>query len=160
LEFASLNASVIQPTRQRLNPYYLGLKVFEDIEKRYYAPSEELKKQGVSECSGRDNSFEVREMESYISFIRNYVTKQLNQYEDIYLFQKQGNDYKIVDKQWEEVRDQLISMRVNGVFPYVTIENGDYEKRGELYLKHSYEGLELDLKYLQNVLPYIYQLWG
>ena len=25
---------------------------------------------------------------------------------------------------------------------------------------HGYEGTELDLHYLENVLPYIYQLWG
>ena len=31
---------------------------------------------------------------------------------------------------------------------------------GELYLVHGYEGIELDLPYLENVLPYIYQLWG
>jgi stage V sporulation protein R len=33
-------------------------------------------------------------------------------------------------------------------------------RNGELYLKHWYEGIELDLKYLEKVLPYIYQLWG
>ena len=33
-------------------------------------------------------------------------------------------------------------------------------KNGELYLKHWYEGIELDLKYLEKVLPYIHQLWG
>lgn len=33
-------------------------------------------------------------------------------------------------------------------------------KNGELYIKHWYEGIELDLKYLEKVLPYIYQLWG
>ncbi|MOA59633.1 hypothetical protein D3C78_1843040 [compost metagenome] len=27
-------------------------------------------------------------------------------------------------------------------------------------LKHQYEGLELDLKYLERTLPYVYQLWG
>jgi stage V sporulation protein R len=27
-------------------------------------------------------------------------------------------------------------------------------------LKHWYEDIELDLKYLEKVLPYIYQLWG
>ncbi|SET22199.1 stage V sporulation protein R [Oceanobacillus limi] len=51
-------------------------------------------------------------------------------------------------------------MRVNGGFPYITVENGDYMRNGELYLEHNYEGTELDLKYLENVLPYIYQLWG
>ena len=33
-------------------------------------------------------------------------------------------------------------------------------KNGELYIKHSYEGIELDLKYLEKVLPYLHQLWG
>ncbi len=34
IEFAKLNSSVVQPSRHSLNPYYLGLKIFEDIEKR------------------------------------------------------------------------------------------------------------------------------
>ena len=51
-------------------------------------------------------------------------------------------------------------MRVNGGFPYITVNNGDYLRNGELYLKHWYEGIELDVKYLEKVLPYIYQLWG
>jgi stage V sporulation protein R len=160
IEFAALNSGVIQPSRQRINPYYLGLKIFEDIEQRYDDPDEKLKKQGVKKGEGREKIFEVRELESDISFIRNYLTKDLVEDEDMYLFQKQGKDYKIVDKQWKKVRDQLVTMRVNGGIPYVTVENGDYQKNGELYLKHSYEGVELDLKYLQKVLPYIYQLWG
>lgn len=160
IEFAALNANVVQPSRQRINPYYLGLKIFEDIEKRYDNPNEELQKLGVKKGEGREKIFEVRELESDISFIRNYLTKDLVVDEDLYLFQKQGKEYKIVEKQWESVRDQLVTMRVNGGFPYITVENGDYEKSGELYLKHSYEGVELDLKYLQRVLPYIFQLWG
>ena len=51
-------------------------------------------------------------------------------------------------------------MRVNGGFPYIVVENGDYLRNGELYLVHRYEETELDLNYLENVLPYIYQLWG
>jgi stage V sporulation protein R len=160
LEFAKLNAGVVQPSRTGINPYYLGLKIFEDIEERYNKPTEEMKKRGVKENSGREKMFEVREIESDISFLRNYLTKDLVMREDMYLFQKQGRDYKIVDKGWEEVRDQLVSMRVNGGFPYLTVTDGDYLKNGELYIKHWYEGIELDLKYLEKVLPYIYQLWG
>ncbi|WP_305887784.1 SpoVR family protein [Bacillus tequilensis] len=104
--------------------------------------------------------FEVREIESDISFIRNYLTKDLVMREDLYLFQKQGRDYKIVDKEWKSVRDQLVSMRVNGGFPYLTVNDGDYMKNNELYIKHWYEGIELDLKYLEKVLPYLFQLWG
>ncbi|HET7627347.1 MAG TPA: SpoVR family protein [Bacillales bacterium] len=160
VEFASLNANVIQPSRHRLNPYYLGLKIFEDIEHRYDHPDRDMQNQGVVEKSGREKIFEVRELESDPSFIRNYLTKSLVEREDMFLFQKKGRDYTIVDKQWEQVRDQLVSMRINGGFPYITVVDGDYRKKGELYLNHSYEGIELDLKYLQKVLPYLHQLWG
>lgn len=160
LEFAKLNAGVVQPSRTSINPYYLGLKIFEDIEERYDHPTEEMKRRGVQPGSGRERMFEVREIESDISFLRNYLTKDLVMREDMYLFQKQGKDYKVVDKQWENVRDQLVSMRVNGGFPYLTVNDGDYLKNGELYLKHWFEGIELDLKYLEKVLPYVQQLWG
>ncbi|WP_338451302.1 SpoVR family protein [Niallia oryzisoli] len=160
LEFAKLNAGVVQPSRTGINPYYLGLKIYEDIEERYNNPTEEMKKRGVVPGSGREKIFEVREIESDISFLRNYLTKDLVMREDMYLFQKQGKEYKIVGKEWEQVRDQLVNMRVNGGFPYITVNDGDYMKSGELYLKHWYEGIELDLRYLEKVLPYIHQLWG
>lgn len=160
IEFAKLNAGVVQPSRTSINPYYLGLKIFEDIEERYNNPTEEMRSRGVEPNSGREKMFEVREVESDISFIRNYLTKELVLREDMYLFQKQGKDYKIIDKEWKAVRDQLVNMRVNGGFPYITVNDGDYLKNGELYLKHWFEDIELDLKYLEKVLPYVYQLWG
>ncbi|OUA04261.1 stage V sporulation protein R [Bacillus thuringiensis serovar finitimus] len=106
IEFAKLNAGVVQPSKTSINPYYLGIKMFEDIEERYNNPTEEMKRRGVKPGSGRDKIFEVREIEWDVSFLRNYL------------------------------------------------------KNGELYIKHSYEGIELDLKYLEKVLPYLHQLWG
>jgi stage V sporulation protein R len=160
IEYAKLNAGVLQPSRTSINPYYLGLKIFEDIERRYDNPTEEMKKMGVKPGSGREKIFEVREIESDISFIRNYLTKELVEQEDLYLFEKKGNTYQITNKDFEKIRDQLVSMRVNGGFPYIVVEDGDYLRNGELYLKHYYEGMELDSYYLENVLPYIYRLWG
>lgn len=161
IEFAKLNSGVVQPSKTQINPYYLGLKIFEDIEERYNNPTEDMKeRQGVKPGSGREKIFEVREIESDISFIRNYLTKDLVTREDMYLFQKKGRDYKIIDKEWQNVRDQLISSRVNGGFPYIVVKDGDYLKNGELYLTHEYEDIELDTTYLEKTLPYLYQLWG
>lgn len=160
IEFAKLNANVVQSSKTGINPYYLGLKIFEDIEERYNNPTEEMRKRGVRPGSGREKIFEVRELDNDISFLRNYLTKELVVREDMYLFQKQGRDYKIVDKDWKRVRDQLVNIRINGGFPYVTVTDGDYLRNGELYLHHHYEGIELDIKYLEKVLPYIYRLWG
>ena len=160
VDFAKLNASVVQPSKTQLNPYYLGLKIFEDIEERYDNPSEEMIKHGIMPGSGREKIFEVREIESDQSFIRNYLTSELVRREDLYLFQKQGQKYKVTDKDHEAVRDQLVTMRVNGGFPYITVQDGDFLKGGELYLKHHFEDVELDVSYLEKTLPYVYQLWG
>lgn len=160
IEFAKLNAGVVQPSKTQINPYYLGLKIFEDIEDRYNHPTEQMQQLGVQPGSGREKIFEVREIESDISFIRNYLTKEIVAREDMYLFEKQGNAYRVSDKDYRKIRDQLVSTRVNGGFPYITVVDGDYLRNGELYLLHSFEGIELDIKYLENVLPYVYQLWG
>ncbi|WP_310549745.1 SpoVR family protein [Paenibacillus glufosinatiresistens] len=144
VEYAKLNSAVVQPSRQSLNPYYLGLKIFEDIERRF----------------DRDKIFEVRELDSDISFIRSYLTKELVQDLDLYVFEKKGPEWKITDKTWENVRDQLVQARINGGNPYLVVEDADYDRNSELYIAHRYEGIELDLKYLERTLPYLHTLWG
>ena len=66
---------------------------------------------------GREKMFEVREFDSDTSFIRNYLTKQLVEELDLYVFEKKGPEWKITDKAWENIRDQLVYSRVNGGFP-------------------------------------------
>lgn len=161
IEFAKLNSSVVQPSQYSLNPYYLGFKIFEDIERRWDQPTpEEIDRFSRAPGEGRAKIFEVREFDSDTSFIRNYLTKELVEDLDLYVFEKKGPEWKITDKSWEPVRDQLIYSRVNGGFPYLVVEDGNYVNNGELYLKHKYEGIELDLKYLEKTLPYVHQLWG
>ena len=55
-------AGVVQPSWTGINPYYLGIKMFEDIEERYNNPDEEMRKHGVKPNSGREKMFEVREI--------------------------------------------------------------------------------------------------
>ena len=161
IEYAKLNSAVVQPSKHSLNPYYLGLKIFEDIEKRWDNPTQEERERfGRVPGKGREKIFEVREFDSDISFIRNYLTKHLVEELDLYVFEKKGQEWKITDKAWESVRDQLVYSRVNGGFPYIVVQDGNHANNGELYLKHSFEGIELDIKYLERTLPYVYQLWG
>ncbi|OMF32119.1 stage V sporulation protein R [Paenibacillus sp. FSL H8-0548] len=161
IEFAKLNSSVVQPSRHTLNPYYLGLKIFEDIERRFDNPTkEEQARFKRVPGKGREKMFEVRELDSDISFIRNYLTKDLVNDLDLYIFEKKGPEWKITDKSWENIRDQLVYSKVNGGFPSLMVKDGDFNRVGELYLVHEYEGMELDLKYVERTLPHVVQLWG
>ncbi|WP_153726625.1 SpoVR family protein [Heliorestis convoluta] len=142
-EFAKMHAQVVQPSRLSINPYYVGLKMFEDIEKRY----------------GREKMFEVREVETDQSFLRNYLTKELVHDLDLYIYKKVGNQWQVIEKNWEVVRDQLVDKLTNGGFPTIYVEDGDFNRAGELYLRHAYEGVELDIPYLERTIPYLYTFW-
>lgn len=161
VEFAKMHSGIIQTSRVRLNPYALGLKIFEDIERRWDNPTpEEREKYGRTGGQGRDKIFEVRAVDNDISFLRNYLTRELVDDMDLYLFKKVGYDWKIVDKEWEKVRDAVVNSLTNCGYPYIAVVDGDFNKRGELYLKHNYEGAELDVFYLEKTLPHVYTLWG
>ena len=92
--------------------------------------------------------------------MRNYLTKELIDELDLYLYQKVGNDWRVVETDWEKVRDSICTSRVNGGIPVLLVQDGDFNGNGELLIKHQYEGVELDLKHLEKTMPYLYRAWG
>lgn len=144
IEFAKMNAGVVQPGSGQLNPYYLGLRMLEYIERK----------------EGREALFELREIESDVSFLRNYLDKKLVEEMDLFVYGREHDVYRVTDKDVAHIRDTLIRQRTNGGFPYITAMDNDYHGRGELLLQHRYEGLELDRKYVDRTLPLVHRLWG
>ena len=49
--------------------------------------------------------FEVRELDNDASFLRNYLTRDLVEELDLYLYRLEGDKWVIVEKDWEVVRD-------------------------------------------------------
>jgi len=162
IEFANLHSGVVSPQKGQLNPYYLGYKIFEDIERRWNEPSkEESEKFGRPGNQGHEKMFEVRELENDVSFLRNYLTEDLCEELDLFVFELiEEEEWTITEKRWERVRDQLVANMTNFGFPYLQVEDGDYNGNRELYLKHRYEGTELDLRYGRKALEHVHTLWG
>lgn len=159
--FASLNAGVTAPSAHQVNPYYIGLKIFESIKKRWDEPAEwERRELGRRGGEGLAKMFEVRELDSDVSFLRNYLTKELVEELDLYIYKREGDQWVIVEKDWEKIRDMLVASLTNFGVPYIVVEDGDYRRNRELYLKHSYEGQELDIKYAERTLQAVCDLWG
>lgn len=161
IEFAKMHSGVVVPSKATINPYHLGLAIWEDIEKRWDNPTpEEMEKFGREPGRGREKMFEVREMENDVSFLRNYLTKELVEKLDLFLYQKIGDDWRVVETVWTKVRDGICASRVNGGIPVLYVQDGDYNHVGELFIRHEYEGMELDVKHLEKTLPYLQRLWG
>ena len=161
LEFAQLHSGVLSPSRTYLNPYYVGYKVFEDIERRWDNPTkEEQERLGRKPGQGRQKIFEVRELDNDVSFLRNYLTEELIKDLDLYLYKKEGDEWVIVEKNWEKVRDGIVASMTNFGSPYLVVDNGDYRGNRELYIMHLFEGQELDMLYAEKTLQHVYTLWG
>lgn len=161
VEFARMHAAILAPTKHHLNPYYVGLKILEDIERRWDHPAEEeCLVLGRQPGQGRAKLFEVRTLENDVSLIRNYLTRDLVEEMGLYIYKVEGDQLKVVETDWEKVRDLIVRSMTNFGNPYIVVEDGDYRRNGELYLKHIYEGQELDIAYAERTLQYVYQLWG
>ena len=161
IEFAQLHSGVLSPSRTSLNPYYLGFKMLEDIERRWDNPTqEEQERFGRKPGMGKQKIFEVRELDNDVSFLRNYLTEDLVKDLDLYLYKKEGDEWVIVEKNWEKVRDGIVASMTNFGYPYLVVDNGDYRGNRELYIKHLYESQELDLVYAEKTLQHVYLLWG
>lgn len=162
LEFAELHAAVVSPHKGQLNPYYLGYKIFEEIEKRWDNPTDDERRDfGRVGGEGRDKIFEVREFDNDVSFLRNYLTEELCEELDLFIYELVNDEeWTVTEKRWERVRDQLVGNMTNFGFPYIEVLDGDYNRNRELYLKHRYEGVELDTKYARKTLEFVHRLWG
>jgi stage V sporulation protein R len=160
IEFAQLHANVIAPSRSSMNPYLVGLKMFEDIERRWDNPTEEeIREFGRVSGQGKAKIFEVRETECDQSFIRNYLTQDLVDDLDLYLYKVEGDEWKVVEKNWRRIMEMIVTGMNNFGYPYIVVEDGDYRRNRELYLKHVYEEQEIDIDYAEKTLLYVYQLW-
>lgn len=111
LEFAELHSGVVSPHKGQLNPYYLGYKILEDIEKRWDNPTaEERERYGRKGGGGRAKIFEVRELDNDVSFLRNYLTESLCEELDLFVYQLvDEEEWTVTEKRWERVRDQLVA---------------------------------------------------
>ena len=161
VEFARLHSSVLSPSKRSVNPYYLGMKIFEDIERRWNEPTQQERDElGRARGEGMQKVFEVREMDNDASFLRNYLTRDLVEELDLYLYKLEGDRWVIAEKNWEIVRDTILAGMTNFGQPYIVVEDGDHRRSRELYLKHCHEGDDLDMAYADKTLKYVHQLWS
>ena len=165
IEFLVRHTQVLSPIRGGLNPYHVGMKVWEDIEKRWSQPSpEEEKKYGPKRKGAKDKLFEVREVERDGSFLRRYLTEELVRELNLFEYQSRG-DEKVISRvadedNWEAIKNTLIQNVGTGTIPVIKVEDADYNNNRSLYLKHSHDGRDLQLEYAEKTLQYLRQLWG
>ena len=165
LEFLVRHNQVVRPFPKGLNPYYLGLKVWDDLKRRHDDPTpEEIEKYGKPTKTGMEAIFEAREVDRDASFLRRFLTEELMREMDMFEYEPRGEDLvisKVSDKDgWRKVKETLIQSVGLGTVPVIQIEDADYNQNRSLYVKHSHDGRDLQLEYAEKSLSYLHRLWG
>lgn len=165
LEFLVRHNQVVRPFPRGINPYHVGLKLWDDIKRRHDDPTaEELKEHGKPSKTGTQALFEAREVDRDVSFLRRFLTEDLMREMDMFQYEPRGDEVvisKVSDKEgWREVKETLLKNVGMATIPVIKIEDADHNHTRTLYLKHYHDGRDLQLEYAERTLSFVHQLWG
>jgi stage V sporulation protein R len=156
-----------------INPYKLGLELFRDIEDRWNkgkfgkdyeecTDDETKRKWDKSLGQGREKIFEVRKIYNDVSFIDTFMTPEFCDEHRLfnYGFDPSTGHYVILDRDHQKVKDKLLFQLTNQGDPFMYVVESNYENRGELYLFHRHEGIDLRMDYAKDVLVNLHKIWS
>jgi stage V sporulation protein R len=164
LEFLVRHNQVVRPVPGGLNPYHLGLRLWEDIERCGDDPLPDERERLPPGKTGRDLLFETREVDRDVSFLRRWLREPLMRELDLIRVEPRGEDLVISDvsdeQGWRAVKDLLLKSVGMGGVPVIQVEDADFGGNRTLLLSHAHDGRDLQLENAERTLAYVHRLWG
>lgn len=173
IQYADQHSGVLAMPPGGFNPYKIGYELFRDIERRWNtgqhgAAWERLEGLGAKESyddrsmKGREKIFEVRRIYNDVQFIDEFLTPEFVEKHKMYQFRRdpQTGEMKVVTRDFERIKKTLLYRLTNMGQPFIYVVDGNYRNRGELYLAHQYNGLEIDVAKAREVLRSLRIIWG
>jgi stage V sporulation protein R len=172
IDFADQNAGTLAMTPGRMNPYKIGIELFREIEDRWnkgkfgreYDDCDDLevKKRWDRKLGlGRQKIFEVRKVYNDVTFIDAFLNEEFCERLKLYVygFDSRAGRHVITSRDWRKVKERLLFSLTNLGQPIVHVTESNYANRGELYLKHRFEGVPLDIEKAKDTLKNLHRLW-
>jgi stage V sporulation protein R len=165
IEFLVRHNQVVRPHPGGLNPYHLGLKVWDEIKRLHDDPTPaEIADHGRPARSGHEAIFAVREIDRDVSFLRRFLSEKVMRELDLFQHEPKGEDIvvsKVSDPDgWREVKETLLRTIGTGSIPVIRITDADFGGNRTLLLAHEHDGRDLLLEYAERTLAYLHRLWG
>lgn len=173
IDYADACAGILATSPGRLNPYKLGVELLRNIEERWNrgqfgkewaeCDSIEQKRNWDRRLGlGRQKLFEVRKLYNDITFLDEFFTLEFCLEQKFYSFgfsERSGN-WEIMSRDFKKVKEQLLRSLTNRGQPFLCVEDGNLENRGELLVRHVHEGGDLDLAQGRDTLRNLWRVWG
>ncbi len=156
----------------RLNPYKLGIELFRDIEDRWnrgrfgkdFDECDDLvarRNWDTSTGIGKQKIFEVRRIFNDLTFIDTFLTLDFCRQHKLFSFgyNESSDTYDIESREFPKIKQRLLFNLTNMGRPQIAVRDGNYKNRGELFLEHYYNGVELKMNYAHDTLANLQRLW-
>jgi stage V sporulation protein R len=173
VDYADRHSGTVGSRPGHLNPYRLGLALFRDIEDRWnrgrfgkeYEECEDLavrKNWDLGLGLGLEKIFEVRKLYNDVTFIDEFLTEEFCREQKLFTFSynEKAKQYQIAERSFADIKRQLLFALTNFGRPLIYVEDGNYENRGELYLTHRHEGVDLQLDEAKETIKNVQRIWG
>ena len=173
IDYADHHSGTVAMSPQRINPYKIGIELYRDIEERWnrgqFGPEydacdnwQEKQRWDKQLGLGRKKIFEVRRIHNDITFIDTYLTPEFCKKHKMFsfAFNDSSENYEIASRQFGEIKLQLLNSLTNHSRPFIYVVDANHRNRGELYLQHRFQGIELKQDYAQDTLRNLHRLWA
>ncbi len=173
IDYAEQHSGVVHMPPGGFNPYKIGLELFKDIERRWNtgrhgAEWERLESIGAREAhddksmQGRDKIFEVRRIYNDVNFIDEFLTEEFVDRHKMHHYRRDPHtgEVRIVSRDFGAVKQTLLHRLANMGQPYIYVVDANYLNRGELFLAHQWNGLDLEIATAVEVIRSLRHIWG
>ncbi len=173
VDYADHSAGVFAMPPGQFNPYKVGLELWRDIERRWdrgqfgkdWEECDDYERRmawDTKAMRGREKIFEVRRMYNDLTFIDTFLTPDFCDRSRlfVYKYNERTRRLEISDREFLHIKEQLLFQLTNAGHPVISVEDGNYENRGELLLTHDHQGVDLDLQYARDTLQNLAKIWG
>jgi stage V sporulation protein R len=173
IDYADHHSGTMATSGGRLNPYKLGVELFRDIEDRWNRGAFGAEYEACNDLEtrqswnrelgqGREKIFEVRRVYNDIGFIDTFLTEEFAREHKMFTFAYNDyiEQYEIASREFQEIKRRLLFQLTNFGQPLIEVVDANFENRGELYLVHHHDQIDLDVPYAEDTLANLYRLWG
>ncbi len=173
VDFADHHSSTLAVHPGQLNPYKLGYELFHDIERRWntgrfgkeYDECDDIARKAAwkrDTGEGREKIFQVRAIYNDMTFIDEFLTEEFCREHKLFTYSlnERNGRYEIADRDFRAVKEKLLFQLTNLGHPFITVVDANFENRGELYLKHRFDGVELRADYAKATMEALYSVWS
>jgi len=174
VEYARVNSGVTTMPRVGLNPYALGMRLFQYIEEQsnkgkytyeYERIKDYRKRKDFDSKTGKgyDYIFYIRENFSDFLFINTFIDQEFVDRNDLFVVGKRLNrqrmtwEYYVKSRKAEDYKQMVLDTLYHP--PHIEVDPNN-SSDGCLYLVHQFEGKPLYKDYIPNTMLGIEYLWG